>query len=102
MEPNLQRSVEPFGEVHGVSDLNLLRIYLVSPHLEMGKRRLPIDRGKRSIDSIQAMRELDATSAWDIKAGIEDEPPPSQVNFAISMKVLRMIRDQKTNIWKMT
>ena len=53
---------------------------------------LPVDRSKGTVYSVVTRADADATDPWLIKSGVKDLPSAAEINFAVSVKILRAAR----------
>jgi len=89
---NLRRTTKPLREINGITYAYLAGIDLIRPNFEVRKLCLPIDRGKGTVYSVVTRADANATDPWLVKAGVKDLPSAAEIDFAVSMKIVRGAR----------
>ena len=89
---NLRRTTKPLGEINGITYAYLAGIDLIRPNFEVRQLCLPIDRGKGTVHSVVTRADANATDPWLVKSSVKDLPSAAEIDFAVSMKIVRGTR----------
>ena len=90
---------KPPREINRITDTYLAGINLIGPNLEVREVCLPVDRSKGTVYSVVTRADANATDPWLVKSSVKDLPSAAEIDFAVSVKILRGARVLIPDIW---